>query len=453
MHYIQPVTIDLVRLHELNPDRYPYLLESVAHGTRHSRYDILFAFPQQTLCLTADSILQAPAEWRGNGFLSALEQWYLRDYQACLADKELPFHGGWFVYLAYELVREIEADTDCTHAGNDEIIAYAARCPAAVIVDHQQDALIYFAEDDRSDLLALLKNDVASLAATNEPDTKPGKLLDDMFEEVPDRYLQAVRKIKNYILEGDVFQVNLSRLWNIRLKPDIKATDLYRNLRINNPAPFAGLAVIDDITIISSSPERLVSVRDNVAETRPIAGTRPRSERLAEDRRLSDELMAHPKEQAEHIMLIDLERNDLGRVCVPGSIMVDELMSLESYTHVHHIVSNVRGELRADVNPVDVIRAVFPGGTITGCPKVRCMQIIAELEQQPRGAYTGSMGYINLDGSMDLNILIRTLLKSANEISLRAGAGIVHDSDPENELNETRAKARGLLRSLWLEDI
>ena len=161
--------------------------------------------------------------------------------------------------------------------------------------------------------------------------------------------------------------------------------------------------------------------------------------------------MAHPKEKAEHIMLIDLERNDLGRICVPGTIRVNELMTLESYQHVHHIVSNIIGRLRDDVSPADIIRAVFPGGTITGCPKVRCMEILAELEQQARGAYTGSIGYINRNGDMDLNILIRTLVRKGNTITFRAGGGIVADSDAEHELAETRAKAKGLLRAFGID--
>ena len=169
------------------------------------------------------------------------------------------------------------------------------------------------------------------------------------------------------------------------------------------------------------------------------------------DARLAAELMRHPKERAEHVMLIDLERNDLGRICVPGSIHVDELMTLETYQHVHHIVSNVSGRLRPDVTPADVIRAVFPGGTITGCPKVRCMEILAEMEQQPRGAYTGSIGYINRSGDMDLNILIRTLQRTGEAVSFRAGGGIVADSEPEHELAETRAKAKGLLQ-VFVED-
>jgi anthranilate synthase component 1 len=185
-------------------------------------------------------------------------------------------------------------------------------------------------------------------------------------------------------------------------------------------------------------------------QTRPIAGTRPRLDGDDAAERIR-ELVDHPKERAEHVMLIDLERNDLGRVCVPGSVEVNELMVVESYAHVHHIVSNVRGQLRDGVTPGEVIRAVFPGGTITGCPKVRCMEIIAELERAPRGAYTGALGYLDTNGDLDLNILIRTLELVGNGVRLRAGAGIVIDSDAEAELAETRAKARGMLRAFGID--
>ncbi|RMD78888.1 MAG: aminodeoxychorismate synthase, component I, partial [Gammaproteobacteria bacterium] len=270
-------------------------------------------------------------------------------------------------------------------------------------------------------------------------------------EDCEGAFLEGVRRVLAYIREGDVFQVNLSRLWRARL-PGALAADpspLYARLRASNPAPFAGLARLGEgAWVLSSSPERLLRLGpDGEAETRPIAGTRPRG--LAEeDARLSAELLAHPKERAEHVMLIDLERNDLGRVCRPGTVRVAELMALESYAHVHHIVSSVRGRLRPEVGPGAAVRAVFPGGTITGCPKVRCMEIIAELEGEARGAYTGSMGYLGLDGRLDLNILIRSLELWGEELHLRAGAGIVADSEPERELAETRAKARGLLLAL-----
>jgi anthranilate synthase component 1 len=231
----------------------------------------------------------------------------------------------------------------------------------------------------------------------------------------------------------------------------VQPHQVYRRLRETNPGPFSGVARLEGLAVISSSPERLVSVRDGIVTTRPIAGTRPRGADPAADLALARELHAHPKERAEHVMLIDLERNDLGRICEAGSVRVDEFMTIESYSHVHHIVSNVSGRLRADVTPGNVLAAVFPGGTITGCPKIRCMEIIAELEGAARGAYTGSLGYLNCDGTMDLNILIRTLQVAGRELTVRAGAGIVADSIPERELEETRAKARGVLRAVGVE--
>lgn len=245
-----------------------------------------------------------------------------------------------------------------------------------------------------------------------------------------------------------MFQVNLSRCWKARLDSSVTHASIYHQLIKSNPGPFNALVTLGENAIISSSPERLIQLKNGWLETRPIAGTRPRSDDSITDNDLSSELLAHPKERAEHIMLIDLERNDLGRVCQPGTIEVNELMVLESYRHVHHIVSNVRGKPREGITPGQLIAAVFPGGTITGCPKVRCMEILAELEQVGRGAYTGSLGYLNHDGSMDLNILIRTISRRAEQLQFRAGGGIVVDSKPRNELNETRAKAKGMLHAL-----
>ena len=267
-------------------------------------------------------------------------------------------------------------------------------------------------------------------------------------EEAAGDFLAAVVKAKEHIAAGDVYQANLSRGWSVSADHKLAADRIYESLSQSNPAPFAGLARWQDATIVSSSPERLLRIRDGIVSTRPIAGTRPRSDDEDTDQSLSAELFSNAKEIAEHVMLIDLERNDLGRVCEPGTVEVDEMMVLESYSHVHHIVSNVTGKLRQDVSPGDAIRAVFPGGTITGCPKVRCMEIIEDLENGPRGAYTGSFGYLNRDGSLDLNILIRTMVVRDNLITFRAGSGIVADSEPEAELAETRAKAKGMLRAL-----
>jgi anthranilate synthase component 1 len=276
-------------------------------------------------------------------------------------------------------------------------------------------------------------------------------MMADIDEDPPARFIDGVARIHEYLRAGDVFQVNLSREWRVRSAEPITPAAIYAALREANPAPFAGLLQRDGWAIASSSPERLIEVRGNLAQTRPIAGTRPRATGDDDDARVR-ELIGHPKERAEHVMLIDLERNDIGRVCVPGSVEVDELMSVESYAHVHHIVSNVRGRVRPGVTPGQIVRAVFPGGTITGCPKVRCMEIIAELEGVGRGAYTGSLGYLNRDGDLDLNILIRTLTMGRDSIRFRAGAGIVADSIAERELDETRAKARGLLRALGVAE-
>jgi anthranilate synthase component 1 len=270
-----------------------------------------------------------------------------------------------------------------------------------------------------------------------------------MDEDAPEQFIHGVARILDYIRAGDVFQVNLSRGWRARMGDRVDPAALYQKLRVANPSPFGGLLRIDPArAVVSSSPERLVEVRDGRIATRPIAGTFPRGQSDQEDRRLSRELTANPKERAEHVMLVDLERNDIGRVARPGSVKVAEMMTVESYRHVHHIVSSVEGALRDGVTPDQVIAALFPGGTITGCPKVRTLQIINELESTARGAYTGSMGYLNRDGSLDLNILIRSFMVDGRDISWRAGAGIVADSDPQRELMETRHKARGLMRAL-----
>jgi anthranilate synthase component 1 len=300
------------------------------------------------------------------------------------------------------------------------------------------------AEPGAVDSLDRLEAD-ARMVAAEVPGTPDPLSVESVTEEDPAAYLGRVSRAKEYVRAGDIYQANLSRPWRVELsrEPDIGA--LYNRLCKANPAPFAALAQWRGTTILSSSPERLVRINDGHIDTRPIAGTRPRSRRPGDDLAEMTELAAHPKERAEHIMLIDLERNDLGRVSEPGTVRVDELMSIESYAHVHHIVSNVSGELRSDVTPIGALRAVFPGGTITGVPKFRCMQIIAELEGIGRGAYTGSLGFLGRDGSMDMNILIRTLSVLGRTVELRAGGGIVADSDPQRELEETRAKARGML--------
>ncbi|TNF37259.1 MAG: aminodeoxychorismate synthase component I [Gammaproteobacteria bacterium] len=432
----QPLSVipDLFALNVKHPGRYPHLLVSSAKGNELSRYDILFAFPGDTIHCSDNA-----------AFLPQLDAAFSKE-KIPTVDTEIPFIGGWLVYLGYELAAEIEP---CLNLPQDDVlpVAFATRFSSAIIVDHKNKSACIVCEPDSEPLLALIQDDISKLDHVEYAYQQPIKTA-TLIEDDPDIYLQQVQRIKAYIVEGDVFQVNLSRGWKTELQQDIHHASLMWNLSRQNPGPFNAMVTLGDTAIISSSPERLIKVKNNAIETRPIAGTRPRSHDHHNDQLLSDELLRHPKERAEHIMLIDLERNDLGRICEPGSVNVDELMTLESYQHVHHIVSNVRGKLKPDITPGQVIAAVFPGGTITGCPKVRCMEILAELEQVSRNAYTGSLGYLNRDGSMDLNILIRTMIRQGNKITFRAGGGIVADSDPLHELNETRAKAKAMIMVL-----
>jgi anthranilate/para-aminobenzoate synthase component I len=267
------------------------------------------------------------------------------------------------------------------------------------------------------------------------------------YEMKKDEYMDMVKRAKEYIAAGDIFQANLSQRVSAHIG-DVSRWSIYRTLSSINPAPFAAFMDFGDYQIISSSPERLLKVRNGIIETRPIAGTRPRGRDWKEDEFMRAELLLNEKERAEHIMLVDLERNDLGRVSDYGTVKVDELMITEDCSHVIHIVSNVRGSLANEKDCFDAIKAAFPGGTITGVPKIRCMEIIEELEPVKRGHYTGSMGYISFSGSMDLNIVIRTFVIKGERAYVQAGAGIVADSDPEREYYETLKKAEALIRTL-----
>jgi anthranilate synthase component 1 len=417
---------DLLALHAANRLQFPYLLMSDAR----SGWDILFAVPR-TLHLYGNGEAERFAE-----DLRALP--VTSGTAAC----DLPFHGGWFVFMGYEVLTAFEPKV-AEPLSDDFPLAALARIPAALLIDRSSSRAWAMAEDEEAwrDLQAAIRR--ADIPFKPTPVSITG-----LDEDPPERYTDAVVRLKRYIYDGDVFQVNISRGWRADLAKNCSAADLFAALRRANPSPFSALADFGTAQVVSSSPERLVEVRNGWVQTRPIAGTHPRSQDPEEDRALKLRLISSIKERAEHVMLIDLERNDLGRICQPGTVEVDELMAVASYAFVHHIESNVRGRLREGVAPAQVLRALFPGGTITGCPKVRTMQIIRELEGAARRAYTGSLGYINHDGSMDFNILIRTFMQQGSQLRFRAGGGIVADSDPERELMETRHKARGLLRAL-----
>jgi para-aminobenzoate synthetase component 1 len=260
------------------------------------------------------------------------------------------------------------------------------------------------------------------------------------------RYLDTIARAIEYIHAGDCFQVNIAQ--RLMSAATIAPFELYEHLRRRNPAPFAGYLDLGDVAILSASPERFLRVQNGDVETRPIKGTRPRGMTPDEDNRLARELQNSAKDRAENIMIVDLLRNDLGRVCEYGSIKVDALCRLESYETVHHLVSAVRGRLRDGLGPTDLLRAAFPGGSVTGAPKIRAMEIITELERTARGPYCGSLGWVGFDGAMDTNLLIRTFVYGGGWIHFSVGGGIVADSSPEREYEETWHKAEGMLRAL-----
>ncbi|HIF35305.1 MAG TPA: aminodeoxychorismate synthase component I [Candidatus Thioglobus sp.] len=426
MKILEIQKVDLASFCYLNSERYPFLLESVNHND-FNRYSILFAFPGESIILNSFSDFD---------FLNELKN----QFKPNNLNSDLPFIGGWFVYLSYELIEQIEPSLSYEVYRSNLPIAYAVKIPSAIIIDHQLDKTYLIDQDDNEDRINLILSDIKLTKPIPEKSIK-GKL----SEENQEKFTDGVKACLDYIVAGDVFQVNLSRQWQYKLSEKINSTIIYSALKNANPAPFSALIQYENFSIISSSPERLFSVNDGVLQTRPIAGTHPRG-KGSEDDTQKENLISHPKEIAEHVMLLDLERNDMGRVCEYGSVFVNEVMTLETYPYVHHIVSNIKGKLRKNVGVSEIVRALFPGGTITGCPKVRCMQIISELEQMPRSAYTGSVGYLSQNGKMDFNILIRSFIHQENTLTFRAGAGIVYDSIPDKELAETKHKAAGLVK-------
>lgn len=376
-----------------------------------------------------------------------------------------PFFGGAVGYLSYDAVRQFERLPNLADDDLQVPDLQFAFIDILAALDHQERTLHLIFAPPMDRLLGeprekLYREGCDRLAALEARLSVPARDLDTptpgactiLPGQSQAEYMARVEQIQEYIRTGDIYQANLSHRFTIAL-PQGRTTaeqgaSLYRRLRQVNPSPFAGLLAFDDLCLVSSSPERLVRLQERQVDTRPIAGTRPRGRDLAEDRRLAEELLTNQKERAEHLMLVDLERNDLGRVCRYGSVRADEFMIVERYSHVSHIVSNVTGALREGLDAFDLIPAVFPGGTITGVPKIRCMEVIEQIEPVRRGPYTGSLGYLSWSGDVDLNIIIRTLVLSKEQGSLQVGAGIVADSDPAREYEETLFKAEALFKAL-----
>ena len=381
-----------------------------------------------------------------------------------------PFIGGAVGYMSYDLVRQFETLPSIARDDLSLPDLQLALFDVVAAIDHHTHRLhlIFcpfgerFLGERREKLyregLDRLASFEAQLMGTPSRSTASGEIGPASFhpEQTQATYMDRVRRCQDYIAAGDIYQANLSHRFRMDLGRSsqsrgdrfVAAQDLYDRLRRINPSPFSGLLHFDDVTLVSCSPERLVRLEGRRADTRPIAGTRPRGRDEDDDRRLIKDLLSNEKERAEHLMLVDLERNDLGRVCQFGTVRVDEFMTVEQYSHVSHIVSNISGTLRQDATPFDVIKAMFPGGTITGVPKIRCMEIIDELEPVRRGPYTGSFGYLSWNGNLDLNIAIRTLVMCNAAGYLQVGAGIVADSDPAKEYEETLHKAQAFFSSL-----
>ncbi|MBD2150774.1 anthranilate synthase component I [Pseudanabaena sp. FACHB-1277] len=371
----------------------------------------------------------------------------------------LPFTGGYLGWLGYDLAWEIER---LPYTKPDNLpfpVAFWYEPTSFAILDHHshqlwlaatkpEELVILNTKIDRLQKEKQLPITNYELRITNYELPITNHQSPITYSPIQQGYETIVKQAQKHIYEGDIFQANLSLRYGCA--GDFDGWLLYKQLQNINPSPFASYWRTTWGEVISVSPERLVSLRDRHAETRPIAGTRPRGKNPEQDQQLEQELLACHKEQAEHIMLVDLERNDLGRVCEWGTVKVDELLTIERYSHVMHLVSNVVGTLRRDRNLVDLIRATFPGGTITGCPKVRCMEIVERLEPQRRSLFYGSCGYIDRRGNMDLNILIRTLLKTGDHIWGQVGAGIVADSVSDREWRESMQKAQAQLAALGL---
>ncbi|MGK7932044.1 MAG: anthranilate synthase component I [Microcystaceae cyanobacterium] len=360
----------------------------------------------------------------------------------------LPFVGGWLGWLGYDLGWEIES-LPKYHCDNLPFpVAYWYEPENFAILDHKEQ-LLWLAVTDPNNLDKLAKKlDLTVIFPAKNSNLSNYSL---KFLSSQQQYETAVGKAKQYIEKGDIFQANLSLRFQIETGTD--SWSIYRYLHQINPSPFASYWRSPFGDVVSCSPERLVQLQGNIAQTRPIAGTRPRGKTPHQDKQLVAELSRNIKENAEHIMLVDLERNDLGRVCQWGTINVDELLIIEKYSHVSHLVSNIKGILQDKYNGIDLIQALFPGGTITGCPKVRCMEIIEELEPVRRSLFYGSCGYLDIRGNLDLNILIRTLLYQSQPSGIhrvwgQVGAGIVADSDPEKEWVESLHKAEAQLTAL-----
>ena len=442
---------------------YSYLFESVQGGEKWGRYSMI-GLPCRTVIRIHDhevTVLEAgqvidqiqvedPLEWIEN---------YQQQYKVAEIENLPRFNGGLVGYFGYDTIRYIEPKLkNCPNPDmintpdillmvSDEIVVFdnlAGKLYVIVHADPAQEDALKRAQTRLAELVIQLRERVPSY----QPSVRSRKVDEADFKSgfTKEGFEQAVEKAKDYIVEGDVMQVVLSQRMSLPFRAP--PLDLYRSLRTLNPSPYMYFLDLDDFQIVGSSPEILTRLEDGEVTVRPIAGTRPRGETEAADKAWEEELLADPKERAEHLMLIDLGRNDAGRVSEIGSVKLTENMIIERYSHVMHIVSNVTGQLKEGMSAMDVLRATFPAGTVSGAPKIRAMEIIDELEPVKRGVYAGAVGYLSWNGNMDTAIAIRTAVIKDGILNIQAGAGIVADSVPAYEWKETMNKGRAIFRAV-----
>jgi len=455
---------------KIDEGEYSYLLESVEGGEKWARYCFLGSKPSVVFKSKGDKIyvtrngVVKEEKVDGNP-LNSIKK-LMSDYKPVKVEGLPRFFGGAVGYIGYDMVRFFESlpheavddlnIPDSVFVITDTILIFDNIGQKIKVVSnaHIKDGDVERAYGEAIGRIDAIIDRLKKSVTSHQSPVTSKELLNpnpefrtNVSKEV---FKESVQKCKKYIKDGDIFQVVLSQ----RLETDFQSDpfDIYRALRTINPSPYMYFFKLGDIKIVGSSPEVLVRVEDEMVEVRPIAGTRPRGATEEEDKKLARELLSDEKERAEHIMLIDLGRNDIGRVSKKGSVEVNELMVIEKYSHVMHIVSNVKGRLENGIDCYDVLKATFPAGTVSGAPKIRAMEIIEELEPTRRGIYAGSVGYFSFSGNMDMAITIRTLLIKGNTAYLGIGAGIVADSEPEREFEETMNKGKALIKAIELAE-
>jgi len=444
---------------------YSYLFESVEGGEKWGRYSIIGLPAKKIISVTGEKVKitensKLIDEYNTSDPLKEIEK-IQQSYRVAQIEGMPRFSGGLVGYFGYETIRYIEpklnknnkedpiGSPDILLMVSDEVVVFDNLSGKLFIIVHadpkKNDAYSNALQrlDDISGMLRDNQNNKSQ--SDNSRDVNENDFVSGFTQK---NYEKAVDAIKNYIINGDAMQVVLSQRLSIPFQS--KPINLYRALRSLNPSPYMYFLDLEDFQIVGSSPEILVRLEDNIVTVRPIAGTRPRGKTKSEDLALEKDLLEDPKELAEHLMLIDLGRNDLGRVADMGSVNLTDKMIIERYSHVMHIVSNVTGELKKGMNAMDVLRSTFPAGTVSGAPKIRAMEIIDELEPVKRGVYSGAVGYISWNGNMDTAIAIRTAVIKDKTLHIQVGAGIVADSIPKNEWDETMNKGRAIFKAVSL---